>query len=193
MSRWPVFVIVAVVALGAGVGLAQVRSTISERVSGAASQGSAPVGADDELVARVLTSPFSPTGKSQGVELVRGALPTQPKIDAPMPQGLKLIGSVVRTADGTPTNVAVVLDVPGPFADMTTFYERELGALGWKTAPDRGAPAGGGFQPASPPSSKTFCKGESLPWLSLTVYPRENRPNDVRLNHQLQNEPPVSD
>lgn len=188
MSRWPVFAIVAAIALGAGVGLAQVRSNLSERISGAASQGTAPAGGDDELVARVLTSPFSPSGKTQGVQLVRGALPAQPKIDAPMPQGLKLIGSVVRTADGAPANVQVVLDVPGTAADVTTFYERELLSLGWKAGPDRGGPGGGGFQPASPPTSKFFCKTEGVPWLILTVFATENGPSDVRLNHQLQNE-----
>lgn len=188
MSRWPVFVLVAAIALGAGVGLAQVRSMISERSSGAASQGTAPTGGDDELVARVLTSPFSPSGKPQGAQLLRGALPTQPTVDAPMPQGSKLIGSVVRTSGGAAASVQVVLDAGGTVADVTTFYERELASLGWKPMPDRGGPGGGGFQPASPPTSKTFCKGDGIPWLSLMVFSRENSPNDVRLNYQLLNE-----
>jgi hypothetical protein len=187
MSRWPIFALVAVVALAAGVGLSQLRSNIAqERTSGAGSSGNAP-GSEDELVARVLTSPFSPSGKDQGVQLVRGALPSDPKVDAPMPPGSRLIGSVVRTSGGTPANVQVLLDAPGTTADITAFYERELATLGWKPQPDRG-PAPGGFQQSAPASSKTFCKGETTPWLSLTIFTKEKGPSDVRLSQQLLNE-----
>jgi hypothetical protein len=191
MSRWPAFALVGIVALAAGIGLSQIRSNIAQdRTSGAGSSGNAPGATEDELVQRLVTSPFNPSGKEQGVQLLRGALPSQPKVDVPMPQGAKLIGSVVRTSAGTPINVMVLLDAPGTAADVTTFYEKELTALGWKAAPDRSGPPQGGFQQTPTATSKTFCKGDGLPWVSLTIWPKDKAPNDVRLSHQLQNEFP---
>jgi len=187
MSRWPVFVLAGVLALAAGLGIAQLRTSLVERISGAASAGSAPTAAEDELVARLLAPPFSPTGKEQGVRLVRGALPADPKVDAPLPPGARLIGSVVRTSAGAPTTVSVIMDAPGTSTDIVAFYESAFTALGWKPMPDRG-PAPGGFQPSAQPTSKTFCKGEAPPWVNLTVFAKDNGPNDVRLNHQLQAE-----
>jgi hypothetical protein len=187
MSRWPVLVLVAAIALGAGVGLAQVRAQLADRTSGAASPGSAPAGSEDELVVRLITPSFSPLGQEQTVQLFRGALPQDPKVDAPRPPGARLIGSVVRSSAGAPVSVQLVLDAPGTSTDITSFYERELGTLGWKAPPERG-PAPGGFQPTSPTVGKVFCKGDQPPWVTITVFPKEKGPNDVRLNYQLRSE-----
>lgn len=188
MQRWFVAAIVVVLSLAAGAGITQLRTNIAnDRASQVASGGNTPAGSDDELVTRLLSSPFSPTGKEQRSVLVRGALPTDPKVDAPSPTGSRLIGSVVRTSGGTPTGVQVLFDEPGTPADITAFYERELGALGWKPQPDRGQ-APSGFQAGTPGSSKTYCKGETTPWVTLTVFAKDKAPSDVRLNYQLTTE-----
>jgi hypothetical protein len=186
MSRWLVIGLVAIVAVAVGGGISQLRQNIAQDRAGQAGSGSA-AGTDDELVTRVISTPFSYTGKEQGVVLVRGALPPDPKVDAPMPTGSRLIGSVLRTSGGTPSGIQILLDVPGSASDIAAFYDREFTALGWKPQPDRG-PAPGGFQMSSPALGKGYCKGETPPWLSLTVFTKDKGPADVRLQYQLLNE-----
>jgi hypothetical protein len=188
MSRWIVVAVVAIIALAAGAGLSQLRANIAQDRQGqAASAGTAP-GSDDELVTRLLTPTYSPTGKEQSVTLVRGALPADPKLDAPSPTGSRLIGSIVRSSGGVASNIQVLFDVPGTASDVVAFYDRELAALGWKPMADRGMSQGGGFQPSMPALNKLYCKTETVPWLSVTVASKEKSPNDVRLSYQLQNE-----
>src|SRR2546428_6419699 len=186
MSRWVILGVAVVAALGMGAGLWQLRVNIAEDRASRAASGGNTAGSDDELVARLMTPGFSPSGKEQAVALVRGALPADPRLDAPVPAGSRLIGSVVRSSGGTPTNVQVVIDEPGASADITAFYDRELAALGWKAQPDRGQPSG--FQPSASATNQVYCKTETVPWLSLTIVAKDKAPNDVRLSYQLQND-----
>lgn len=142
-----------------------------------------------ELVERLLSPPVPlPTGEVPRVRLLPGALPPELTFDLPMPPGGRLIGSAVRPAfEKDPrapsgVNVEVVMDAPGTPADVMAFYQSALAERGWSAPPFARGPGGGGFQPTATPASAAFCQGESGPWLSMNVFPRETGPSDVRVS-----------
>src|SRR2546430_3811570 len=137
--RGAAFVIaVLVLAALAVVGYQQSRPA-GER---AASSGAAPNGADPttELASRLLLPPYQQDGATYELRLYPGTLPPDPKVDLPRPVGARLVGSSVRSRNGTPASLDVVLDVPATTSDVAGFFDRELTKLGWSAAPNRGAP-----------------------------------------------------
>jgi len=187
-QRW----LVAVAGLGAG-GLALVASLLGSPLGlhPLGPVAAAPPAEPDQTqaLAERLLSPALPghDGRTQTTRLLVGQWPAGLPLNLPVPPGGHLVGSAIRTADGTVMAVDGVLDVSGAAAaDILAFYERELGPLGWSPAPSPSGPLGpgrGGFQPAlDGGSSRSFCKGASGPWISVTVGPRSGTPNDVRVH-----------
>jgi hypothetical protein len=125
------------------------------------------------------------------LRLFPAALPPDPKIDLPQPAGARLVGSSLRLRNGAPATLDAVLDVPESTADVAGLYERELIKLGWSTAPNRGQPSGGGFQPSGMAVSRMYCKGEQPPWYSISVFQVPSAPFDVRAHIDFVN-PAVS-
>lgn len=111
-----------------------------------------------------------------------GALPSDPKIDAPVPPDATLVGSVVHRH---PLSVTVYADTDLAAADVLAFYEREYGARGWRAQKPAMPPmAGGGFVSrgfaGGPPDGRVFCKGEDEPYYQVAVMPVPPR---IRLSY----------
>ncbi len=152
------------------------------------SEGGAPAAIDElaELAARLVSPPYpAPDGSTQTATLHPGALPPNAGFDMPMPPGSHLVGSVLRQRSGANPSFDVVLDVSGKADDITSFYERELAKLGLVPPPAPQQPQPGGFVgSAGPALGKMFCRGDALPYVSITVFARNNLPNDVRAHYE---------
>lgn len=150
--------------------------------------GAAPASSDDlsELAARLISPPYPmPDGSTQTATLHPGAMPPNAGFDLPVPTGSHLVGSVLRQRTGANPSFDVVLDVPGKPDDVTSFYERELAKKGLTppAMPQQMQP--GGFQGTiGPAKGSMFCKGDGLPYISVSVFSRPSAPNDVRVHFE---------
>jgi len=151
-------------------------------------QGATPTSNDDlaELAARIISPPYvMPDGSTQTATLHPGALPPNAGFDLPIPPGARLIGSVLRQRTNANPSFDTVLDVPGSADDVTSFYERELGKKGLTTPPAPQQMQPGGFQgTAGPAKGSMFCKGDGLPYVSVSVFTRPSAANDVRIHFE---------
>lgn len=151
-------------------------------------QGGAPAATDDlaELAARLIAPPYPmPDGSAQTATLYPGKLPPSQAFELPIPAGAHLVGSVLRQRTGANPSYDVVIDVAGKPDDITAFYERELGKKGLTAPPMPPMPQPGGFVGSvASTTGKMFCAGEEFPYVSLTVFPRLNAANDVRLHFE---------
>jgi hypothetical protein len=188
--RGVVFVFAAVIAT-AGAIIAYDRFAPSGQH--AASQGATSSSQSGDPLAELAGRLLLPTylaaqdNATYEMRLYPGELPPDPKIDLPRPAGARLIGSAVRMRNGAPASVDAVLDVPASTADVAGLFERELTKLGWATAPNRGQPSGGGFQPSGMQMSRMYCKGEQPPWYNISVFQLPSAPFDVRAHIDLVN------
>ncbi len=151
-------------------------------------QGAVPASNDDlaELAARLISPPYPmPDGSTQTVTLHPGALPPNAGFDLPIPPGAHLVGSVLRQRTNANPSFDAVLDVPGNADDVTSFFERELGKKGLTPPQMPPQMQPGGFQGSvGPAKGSTFCKGDGLPFVSVSVFSRVNVPNDVRVHFE---------
>jgi hypothetical protein len=147
--------------------------------------GAAPSGDVAELAQRLLAPPFPmPDGTVQTVTLVPGALPKDAPFDMPLPTGGRLIGSVLRTR-GSAISFDAVIDATGTPDEVTAFYDRELPKKGMNPlAQPQMQPQGGFVSSSGPAGSKTYCKADVGPYVSLTVYPKPGAPSDVRVHYE---------
>ena len=149
-------------------------------------QGAVPASKDDlaELASRLISPPYPmPDGSTQTATLYPGAMPPNASFDLPVPASSHLVGSVLRQRAGANPSFDAVLDVPGTADDVTSFYERELAKKGLTPPPTPQGMQPGGFQgTAGPAKGSMFCKGDGLPYVSLTVFARPNAANDVRVH-----------
>src|SRR3989441_9697847 len=152
------------------------------------SQGGSPTATDElaELAARLVSPPYpAPDGSTQTATLHPGALPPNAGFDMPIPPGSHLVGSVLRQRTNANPSFDAVLDVPGSADDVTSFYERELGKKGLTPPPVTHQVQPGGFQGSvGPAKGSMFCKGDGLPYVSLTVFARPSAANDVRIHFE---------
>ncbi|HLZ70331.1 MAG TPA: hypothetical protein VKV26_10535 [Dehalococcoidia bacterium] len=133
-----------------------------------------------ELAERELSPPPLPGAPAGQAQLLPGSLPDDLPLHLPLPEGSRLIGSVVRPAPAGGKTFDVVLDAADAPAGVLDFYRQALGELGWTPAPVQGPPMGG-FVPFVS-RSQTYCQGASGPALNLNAFAREGQPTDVRIN-----------
>ena len=152
----------------------------------AASGGSAPSANDPtaELARRLLLPGYAPDNANYDLRLYPGTLPPDLKIDLPQPAGARLIGTALRLRNGAPASIDSVMDVAGSADDVSAFFERELGKLGWIPAPNRG-PSQGGFVGGPVVNSRMYCNGEKPPWYNVSVFTPAGAPLDVRMHVDL--------
>ncbi len=124
------------------------------------------------------------------VRLYPRTLPPGLPLTLPLPPDSRLVGSVVRPSlapgpEAAPCGEAfdIVLDVPGHADTVLTFYRRALADLGWTSPPARGPGLESGFLPSTAPTlGAAFCAGAERPWLTVSVSPRADASNDVRVH-----------
>jgi hypothetical protein len=155
-------------------------------------QGPEPSALLRELAERLLT-PSLPGGQAPRARLYPGTLPPDLPLPLPIPPDSRLVGSAVRPSlapgpEPVPRGQAfdIVLDVPGAADTVLAFYQRAMGQLGWATPPARGPGLGGGFLPSTAPTrAAAFCAGAEGPWLNVSIAPRADAPNDVRVHVEI--------
>jgi hypothetical protein len=105
-----------------------------------------------------------------------GRLPDKMPVDLPLPDGSRVIGSIVRGEE----SLQIVLDAPQPPDRVLDFYRQRLSAAGWSTPDQSGGPSGG-FVPSGIPNGITFCQSRQGPALFVSASAEPNQPTDVRL------------
>ncbi len=179
---------------GGGLGLLMVVTLLLGTAGGLGSIASAET-ADDaaqlhELAERLLTYPGGiPGGQAETVELLPGQAPGDSAIDIPAPDGSRLVGSAVHRDGDKTTRLDEVLDVPGSTQDIITFYQSALKKRGWNTGSEN-MKGRSGFLPSTGSATQFFCPEKGDSWLTLTVSPRADAPNDVRLHLEATNPGP---
>ncbi len=117
-----------------------------------------------------------PGASGQEGQIYVGRLPDKMPVDLPLPDGNRVIGSVVRGEE----NIQIVLDAPQPPDRVLDFYRQRLSAAGWSTPDQPGGPSGG-FVPPGIPNAVTFCQSRQGPVLFVSASAEPNQPTDVRL------------
>jgi hypothetical protein len=108
-------------------------------------------------------------------QLLPGKLPDRLPAELPMPQGSRLVGSVVWTDF---TNVIFDCDLSRKAVEA--YYEEQLTPRGWTKAGSPISTSGSGFAYSSPHDfGVNFCSGEEGPWLFLRSFAAPGRPTCV--------------
>jgi hypothetical protein len=117
-----------------------------------------------------------PGAPTQQTQIYVGKLPEKLPTDIPVPDGSRVIGSVVRGEE----SVQTVLDALQPPDGVLDFYRQRMQSAGW-SAQDQSAAPSGGFVPSSLGSGLTFCQSRTGPSLFLNASAESGQPTDVRL------------
>ncbi len=118
-----------------------------------------------------------PGAPSQEAQIYVGKLPDKLPIDLPLPDGSRVIGSVVRGEE----SIQIVLDASQAPDRVLDFYRQRMLAAGW-SAQDQSAAPSGGFVPSSILTGLTLCQSRSGPSLFINASAESGQPTDVRLN-----------
>jgi hypothetical protein len=78
------------------------------------------------LVLRLLD--YSPFSEESSTQLLVGQLPKQLPVELPLPDGAKVVASIMRQTD----NFQIILDTPQSSEQVQAFYQQRLAAAGWQ-------------------------------------------------------------
>lgn len=125
---------------------------------------------------RMFTFPGTPPGKV--IAILPGKLPPDLPFEVPVPDGAKVIGSLIRSADKY-EQIQIILDVPEKPEKIIEFYRNNMKKAGWTES--EYFYDSWGF--SSMPKSDIFCQYEREgPSLEIDVYTSDGeKPADVRL------------
>lgn len=126
------------------------------------------------LVLRLLAPRYPGFPGPEETQLLVGELPDELPAEVPLPDNAQIVGSLVRGQK----SVEVVFDIDQPADRVLDFYREYLTAAGWRELEFLGPP--GGFVSTAFPV--TFCQDALDLSLSVTAYPMEEAPTDVRLH-----------
>lgn len=159
-----------------------------------------------ELALRLTIYPNDP--HTQNAQLLPGKLPDKLPVEIPIPEGSRVLGSLIRN----PESIEMLLDTYLPPEQVLTFYRQRMETMGWQTT-DIFQPNRGGLMPAGARSrggNETFYKGlrdpshtvsglgissawvdefnrnRSGPVLTVNAYPGKGNMTDLRLNLNMQ-------
>lgn len=127
------------------------------------------------LLQRLLTYSY-PGAPTQQTQIYVGKTPDRLPVDLPLPDGSRVIGSVVREGE----NIQIVLDAPLTPDRVLDFYRQRMQAAGW-SAQDQPTAPGGGFVASSIPTGLTLCQSRSGPSLFVNASATSGQLADVRL------------
>ena len=138
---------------------------------------------------RMLTFPGTAPGNF--ITILPGKLPADLPFEVPVPDGAKVIGSLIRPEDKY-EQIQIILDVPEKPEKIIEFYRNSLKKAGWNEP--ESSYEGLGF--SSTPSmleSVTFCQYEREgPSLEIMVFTLDGeKPADVRLSLNTNPKVPV--
>lgn len=135
---------------------------------------------DDPAALRELAERLLDYGNEQPVKLLIDALPPAAPAEVTLPEGSRLLGSLVRgSGDAT-----IVFDTALPAAEVAEFYRERLVAAGWTP---RDFTRVGGFLPGTGPGLQRwteFCGVRRGPLLGLDIAQPAGGPTHVRLTLQ---------
>lgn len=146
----------------------------------------APNGDDDifrELALRLVMAHFG--GSQTEPQLLPGALPPDLPFTLPIPDGARLLGTLLLGKRATTSPVdrtMIVLDTALSGDEVIAFYEAKLPAEGWN-AEDLPFRHRGGFMPsgAERPAMANFDRGEQGPSLRIMCLPAPNDRTTVQV------------
>ncbi len=131
------------------------------------------------LATRMLWSYFPGDLESpEDVRLIVGALPDTLPVDVPLPDGCRVVGSMVRGR----REISIVLDSDQPAEQVLGFYRERLTAAGWRVPT---LPGHGGFTSGFMDRRAIYCWGSRGPALYVYARPLSGGPTDVRLDLHL--------
>jgi hypothetical protein len=137
------------------------------------------------LAKRLLASEDPVAREVQWPKIFVGRLPEEMPIDIPIPEGLEVVGSLLRDERNPydDPSVEIVLDAGMPAERVRDAYRELMTAAGWSEPDQRGFGGGFGFRPIG--VTALFCRGERGPALYLsardTAANDRGAPTDVRL------------
>jgi hypothetical protein len=132
------------------------------------------------LARRLLARHYAGAPAPEEVQILVGRLPAELPIEIPLPDGVQIVGSLVRSGEET----EIVLDASQTANKVLDFYREELTAGEW-IAFDY--PTQGGFVPGIGRTGLTFCSEVQDLVLWIGAYEVQDGPTDVRLD--LRTEP----
>jgi hypothetical protein len=111
-----------------------------------------------------------------------GELPQHLPVEIPLPEGRRVVGTLIRGSQ----HATSVVDVDLPMEQVLKFYRERMQAAGWQELEFlRGRRPGGFTSPAMPDTMTTFCRGSRGPGLRVNAYARGNTSTDLRLDIDL--------
>lgn len=124
-----------------------------------------------EFALRLATYPGD--SSTQNAQLLPGQLPAQLPIEMPIPEGSRVLGSLVRN----PEKIDIYLDLTLSPEQVFMFYNQRMKAAGWQTTdifqPDRGGLMEAGAR--SRGETETFYQGLRVPEATINALEDDNR------------------
>ena len=115
-------------------------------------------------------------------QVLIGELPQRLPVEIPLPEGSRVVGTLIRG----PQYATSVVDVELPTEQVLKFYRERLQAAGWQESEFLKDRHSGGFtSPGLPDTMTTFCRGSRGPGLTVNAYARGNTSTDLRLDIDL--------
>jgi len=138
---------------------------------------------------RMLTFPGFPPGNV--ITILPGKLPPDLPFEVPVPDGAKVIGSLIWPEDKY-EQIQIFLDVPEKPEKIIEFYRNRMKKAGWNE-PESSYEGLGFSSTPSMPQLAFFCQYEQEgPVLGITVFTSDGeKPADVRLNLNTNPKVPV--
>lgn len=133
-----------------------------------------------ELALRLSTVPGDPRLGEAEPQLFVGQLPPNLSLEIPLPEGSRLLGTLIRSED----QLDIVLDCTQSPEEVLNFYKERLSSAGWQEQ-EAMRPHHAGFVHAGfPPflNHIVFCLGSQDLALTVNAYARKDGRTDVRLD-----------
>ncbi len=127
------------------------------------------------LLQRIVGESY-PGAPAQEATIYVGKLPDTLPVDLPLPDGSRVIGSVVRAEE----SIQVVLDAPQGPDRVLDFYRQRMPAAGW-SVPDQSIAPNSGFVQSGFGTGLTFCQARTGPSLFINASAEPGQATDVRL------------
>ena len=115
-------------------------------------------------------------------QVLVGELPQNLLVEIPLPEGSRIIGTLIRG----PQYATSVVDVELSAEQVLKFYRERMQAAGWQESEFMKDRRPGGFtSPGMPATIATFCRGSRGPGLTVNVHTTGNTSADLRLDIDL--------